>query len=185
MYPHPSYLSPYLNLNLHHNTTQHSMALEDKIILITGGCGQVGLAITQYIQSHHPTAKLHILDLSPPSAALPSVTYHTGSITDAATISSLFTSIKPEIVFHTAGLIPSIAARLGLDAERDFTNVNLEGTRIVVDEARKGGVKAFVYTSSADVVKGHSWQDLKGVDEEIGIPSAFDSAYGRSKVRAF
>lgn len=97
-------------------------------------------------------------------------------------MSSLFTSIKPDIVFHTAGLIPSIAARLGMDTEKDFMHVNLEGTRIVLEEARKAGVKAFVYTSSADVVKGNSWQDLKGVNEETEIPEVFDSAYGRSKV---
>jgi sterol-4alpha-carboxylate 3-dehydrogenase (decarboxylating) len=53
----------------------------------------------------------------------------------------------------------------------------------VLEEAKKAGVKAFVYTSSADVVKGNSWQDLKGVDEEMPIPEVFDSSYGKSKVR--
>jgi sterol-4alpha-carboxylate 3-dehydrogenase (decarboxylating) len=159
-----------------------TMALDNKIVLITGGCGQVGLAITQYLHTHYPTTNIHILDLSPPSIPSLTITYHTGSITDASTISTKFATIRPEIVFHTAGLIPSIAARLGLDTEKDFMNVNLEGTRIVLDEARKAGVKAFVYTSSADVVKGNSWQDLKGVDEEVPIPEVFDSSYGKSKV---
>jgi sterol-4alpha-carboxylate 3-dehydrogenase (decarboxylating) len=161
------------------------MALENTTILITGGCGQVGLTITEYLQARHPTAKIHILDLSPPSTLSPTVTYHTGSITDASTISSLFTLIKPKVVFHTAGLIPSIAARLGFDAEKDFMEVNLEGTRIVLEESKKTGVKALVYTSSADIVKGNSWQDLKGVDEETPIPEVFDSAYGKSKVNTF
>ncbi len=61
--------------------------------------------------------------------------------------------------------------------------VNLEGTRIVLEEAKRIGVQAFVYTSSADVVKAHSWEDLKGVDEDMPIPEVFDSAYGRSKVK--
>jgi sterol-4alpha-carboxylate 3-dehydrogenase (decarboxylating) len=161
------------------------MALENTTILITGGCGQVGLAITEYLRARHPTAKIHILDLSPHSALSPTVTYHTGSITDASTVSSLFTLIKPEVVFHTAGLIPSIAARLGLDTEKDFMDVNLEGTRTVLEESKKAGVKAFVYTSSADAVKGNSWQDLKGVNEEMPIPEVFDSAYGKSKVNIF
>jgi sterol-4alpha-carboxylate 3-dehydrogenase (decarboxylating) len=161
------------------------MPLEGSTVLITGGCGQVGLAITEYLQSHHPTAKIHILDLSPPSTLSPKVTYHTGSITDASTVSSLFTLIKPEVVFHTAGLIPSIAARLGLDTEKDFNEVNVEGTRIILEEAKRNAVKAFVYTSSADVVKGDSWQNLKGVDEEMPIPEVFDSAYGKSKVNNF
>jgi sterol-4alpha-carboxylate 3-dehydrogenase (decarboxylating) len=159
------------------------MSLDNGIVLITGGCGQVGFAITEYLQSRHPTTKIHILDLSSPSALSQTVTFHTGSITDASTISSLFNLIRPEIVFHTAGLIPSIAARLGLNTEKDFLEVNLEGTRIVLEEAKKVGVKAFVYTSSADVVKGNSWQDLKGVDEDMPIPEVFDSAYGKSKVK--
>jgi hypothetical protein len=159
------------------------MSLDSRIVLITGGCGQVGLAITGYLQSHHPTTKIHILDLTPPSALLQTITYHTGSITNVSTISSLFSLITPEVVFHTAGLIPSIAARLGLNTEKNFMEVNLEGTRIVLEEAKKAGVKAFIHTSSADVVKGNSWQDLKGVDEEMPIPDVFDSAYGRSKVK--
>jgi len=61
--------------------------------------------------------------------------------------------------------------------------VNLEGTRIVLEEAKRIGVKAFVYTSSADVVKKDSWQDLKGVNEDMPIPEVFDSAYGKSKVK--
>jgi sterol-4alpha-carboxylate 3-dehydrogenase (decarboxylating) len=158
------------------------MALDNLTVLITGGCGQIGVAITEYLQSHHPSTNIHILDISAPITPLPGVTYHTGSITDASIISSQFSLIKPEVVFHTAGLIPSIAARLGLNTEKDFMNVNLEGTRLVLEEAKKTRVKSFVHTSSADVVKGNSWQDLKGVSEEMPIPEEFDSPYGKSKV---
>jgi sterol-4alpha-carboxylate 3-dehydrogenase (decarboxylating) len=96
------------------------MVLDNRIVLITGGCGQVSLAITQYLQFHYPTANIHILDLSPPSIPSPTVTYHTGSITDVSTISLKFSKTRPEIVFHTAGLIPSIATRLGLNTEKDL-----------------------------------------------------------------
>ncbi len=58
----------------------------------------------------------------------------------------------------------------------------MEGTRIILEKAREAGVSAFVYTSSADVVKGHSWQDLVNVNEDTPIPEKFDNAYGRSKV---
>jgi sterol-4alpha-carboxylate 3-dehydrogenase (decarboxylating) len=159
------------------------MSLDNRIILITGGCGQVGFAITEYLQSHHPSTKIHILDLSTPSNLSQTITYHTGSITDVSAISSLFSLIKPEVVFHSAGLIPSIAARLGLNTEKDFMEVNLEGTRSVLEQAKTVGVKAFVYTSSADVVNGNSWQDLKGANEDMPIPKEFDSAYGKSKVK--
>ena len=158
------------------------MALDDSTILITGGCGQIGLAITQYLQSHHPSAKIHVLDLSAPKVPISGVTYHTGNVTDATRISSLFAVIEPEVVFHTAGLIPSVAEKLGLNTEQNFTEVNVEGTRNVLDAAKKSKLKAFVFTSSADVVKGDSWQDLRGVNEEMPMPEKFDSVYGKSKV---
>jgi sterol-4alpha-carboxylate 3-dehydrogenase (decarboxylating) len=81
------------------------------------------------------------------------VTYHTGNITTASRISSLFSLVKPEVVLHAAGLIPSIAERLGLNMEKDFTEVNVEGTRNLLEASKGGGVKAFVFTGSADVVK--------------------------------
>jgi len=158
------------------------MAIENLTALITGGSGQIGLAITEYLQSHHPSTKIHILDISTPIKPSPGIIYHIGSIADASAISSQFSLVKPEIVFHTAGLIPSIAARLGMDKEKDFMNINLEGTRIILEEAKEAGVKAFVYTSSADRMKGNSWQDLRGVDEEMPIPEVFDNPYGKSKV---
>jgi sterol-4alpha-carboxylate 3-dehydrogenase (decarboxylating) len=55
--------------------------------------------------------------------------------------------------------------RLELNREEDFMEVNVEGSRTVLEKAREVGVKAFVYTSSADVVKGSSWQDLVNVNE--------------------
>jgi len=89
--------------------------------------------------------------------SIPGVKYHAGVITSQPTIHAIFQEVKPQIVFHTAGLIPQIAARLNLDTEKDFTIVNLEGSKIVLEKSKGvGTVQAFVYLSSADVVKGYA-----------------------------
>jgi sterol-4alpha-carboxylate 3-dehydrogenase (decarboxylating) len=163
------------------------MALENKTILITGGLGQVGISLIQHLQAKYATPTIHVLDLKIPLSDsvqnIHKVTYHAGNITDQSAVSEIFEHVKPDIVFHTAGLIPQIAQRLGMDNEESYMKVNFEGTKIVLEESRRVGVKALVYTSSADVVKGNSWQDLKGVNEDFPVPAVFDGAYAKSKVR--
>lgn len=163
------------------------MSLDSSTVLITGGLGQIGTAIIKYLQSKHPAAIIHVLDLELPPADSPqsiaNVLYHSGNVTDETTVHKVLESVKPNVVFHTAGLIPQIALRLGRDNEESYMEVNVEGTRVVLEESQKvGSVKAFVYTSSADVVKGLSWLDLDGVNEETLIPKKFDSPYPKSKV---
>lgn len=162
------------------------MSLDGKTILVTGGSGQIGIAILQDLQSHHSTATLHSLDLSIPATTdarhISAVHYHAGSITDREVVNSLLGDVTPEVVFHTAGLIPQIAARLGKNTLRDYLEVNFEGTKIVLQESKANGVRAFVLTSSADVVKGNSWDDLDGVDESFPVPKTFDGWYAESKV---
>ena len=128
-----------------------------------------------------------MLDLKPPSTGhlkfSEIVIYHAGDITDQVAVQALFDTVKPEIVFHTAGLIPQIAQKSGLDTEESYLKVNYEGTKIMLDESRRVGVVGFVYTSSAEVVKASSWQNLGGVDEDFPSPTVFDGAYDKSKVR--
>lgn len=45
------------------------MALDNARFLITGGCGQIGLAITRYIKTCRPNSEIHILDLQISSPA--------------------------------------------------------------------------------------------------------------------
>jgi sterol-4alpha-carboxylate 3-dehydrogenase (decarboxylating) len=164
------------------------MSLNNTTILITGGLGQIGLAILHALQKRYPTAHLHVLDLQIPGIEdvryLEGVKYHKGDIVNRDAVGGLMAEIKPGVIFHTAGLIPQIAARLGLDTREGYMGVNVEGTRILLDEAGMvGSVRCFVFMSSADVVKGNSWQDLKGVGEDMPIPGVFDGWYAESKVR--
>jgi sterol-4alpha-carboxylate 3-dehydrogenase (decarboxylating) len=163
------------------------MALDGASILITGGCGQVGIAIVEHLQEHHPTAIIAILDLAKPGPGharlIDNVAYFTGDITSEAVVKEVLEAVKPLVVFHTAGLIPQIAKRLNMNSEQGYTAVNIHGTRNVLDAAKAvGSVKALVLTSSCDVVKAHSWQDLVNVNESMPVPAEFSDPYAKSKV---
>jgi sterol-4alpha-carboxylate 3-dehydrogenase (decarboxylating) len=162
------------------------MSLDNASILITGGCGQIGLALITHLQTHHPTASLAVLDLATPAPAAPcfidNVTYFAGTLTDNAFVAEVFAAVKPLVVFHTAGMIPSVAKRLKMDTREGYAAVNVQGTRNVLEAAAAGSVRAFVFTSSCDVVKGDSWRDLVNVNESMPIPKVFDDPYAESKV---
>jgi sterol-4alpha-carboxylate 3-dehydrogenase (decarboxylating) len=163
------------------------MAFDSASILITGGCGQVGIAIVEHLLIHHPQARIVVLDLAKPALSHArlddNVTYFTGDVTNKEIVREVLNNVAPLVVFHTAGLIPQIAKRLNTDSESHYKAVNVQGTKNVLEAAEAvGSVKAFVYTSSSDVVKGDSWQDLVNVNESMPIPANFDDPYAESKV---
>ena len=83
------------------------MSLDGTTILVTGGCGQIGLALTSHLLSKYPTSKIHVFDLSTPSPGSSthdaSITYHTGSITSIDTVNAIFELVKPDVVFTQRG----------------------------------------------------------------------------------
>ncbi|RDW88264.1 hypothetical protein BP6252_00296 [Coleophoma cylindrospora] len=164
-------------------------ALDSIPILVTGACGQVGIAIIQLLQAQCPTAEIHAVDLNIPAPTspryVPNITYHCGDVTDVENVGILMRSVRPTVVFHTAGLIPQVAERLGCNDWEGFEKVNVGGTKIVLEQCKKvGSVKSFVYTSSCDVVKAGNWTDLRGVDEGQPIPTRWNDPYSKSKAMA-
>jgi sterol-4alpha-carboxylate 3-dehydrogenase (decarboxylating) len=163
------------------------MTLDGATVLVSGGCGQVGIAIVQHLQAHYPSTHIVVLDLAKPEASharnINNVTYFPGDITKMDTVQEVFNRVRPLVVFHTAGLIPQIAKRLHMNDQKHYMAVNVQGTKNLLEAAQRvGSVRAFVHTSSADVIKGDSWGDLKGVDESMPIPATFDDFYAESKV---
>jgi len=154
-------------------------------VVVTGGSGCLGIAIVQRLRNRLPHALIHVLDISIPiknGDSSSGVEYHQADVCDALAISSLITQIKPEVVIHTAGLIPSAAKRLGV-GDVGLRKVNIDGTQNILNAAKSAGsVVAFVYTSSCDVVKGDSWGNLSNVDESITPPQKFDETYPETKV---
>ena len=127
--------------------------------LITGGAGFIGSHAAERLlargdrviglDNFDPFYSRGIKEGNIRSAlAHPSFRLAEGDIRDAETVSRLFAEEKPDAVFHSAakaGVRPSIADPLG------YQDVNIRGTLVLLEAARKAGVRHFVFASSSSV----------------------------------
>lgn len=81
-----------------------------------------------------------------------------------------------DCVFHAGGLVGIWGTR------RQFWEINVDGTRNVIDGCRMHHVPKLVYTSSPSVVFGED--ELCGADESQPYPSSYLAAYPESKAAA-
>ena len=151
--------------------------------LVTGGAGFVGAAIVQSLNARHPECRITVLDirLPPQQDRIPDVAYYRADVTSAEETSEALDQIRPQVVIHTAGVVPPLSARYSrVDDARVFA-INVEGTRNVLAASRAVGVVAFVLTSSCTVVTDALDFELRNVDERL--PRFTRSlSYGESKV---
>lgn len=165
--------------------------LTNSSILVTGGVGCIGISIVKCFQQRYPSSRISVVDLQLPSEdqddprRIQGVEYYKANMIDYSAMLSVVQKVRPDVVVHTASLIPPAARKLGLFhfGEDGIKSVNVDGTRNVINAAKEAGtVKAFVFTSSADAVKGNSWEDLTNVNEDMPYPTTWDSPYAESKV---
>ena len=114
-----------------------------------------------------------VFDVVQPNPPFPSaaVTAVVGDLLNPAELQPLFTSLYA--VFHVASPNP-LANNPSL-----FHNVNVNGTRNVIEACREGHVPRLVYTSSASVI--FDGTDQRNWDERSPIPKRGLDAYTRSK----
>jgi len=109
--------------------------------LITGGCGFLGMVIAESLLSKG--IQVVSLDVWEAPDQLPDVEFVLGSVLDRDLVRRLMKDV--EVVHHTAALVP-------LTKQNDkFNEVNVDGSRIVAEEAARAGVKYFVHTSSSAI----------------------------------
>jgi sterol-4alpha-carboxylate 3-dehydrogenase (decarboxylating) len=158
--------------------------------LITGGSGFVGAAIAECLLARHPQCQVHILDLIPPTSSSPlqghpRVSYHDGSILDPKSLTETFQKLRPQVVFHTAGLIPAAARRLKRRSRKDYFELNVQGTTNVAEISKDSNVEAFIYTSSVQAISASPWSSYTYRNESsTPIPSTFTNYYAESKALA-
>ncbi|KAM0129683.1 hypothetical protein ACHAPC_006672 [Botrytis cinerea] len=128
-------------------------------VLVIGGCGFLGHHIVSLLHDRY-NCTISVLDLrtSRNRHSSGEVTYHDGDITSLESLLSIFNSIKPDVVIHTASPV-AITGTNDL-----FYKVNVGGTKCVVEACQKTGVKALVFTSSASIISDNT-TDLVNADE--------------------
>lgn len=97
-----------------------------------------------------------------------------GNILDCASLERACTGCGT--VFHTIAVCDIVKGW------KAYYDVNVEGTRNVIDSCRKGGVKRLVYTSTPSVVIGQ--QDIVMGTEELPYAKRYLSPYPATKAMA-
>jgi len=135
-------------------------------VLVTGASGFVGRMACAELRGHdHQVGAL----VRRPGSEPAGTRAHEGDITDAASIARAIDSAQPDAVVHLAAQTAATK-----DAEL-IEQVNVQGTRNLVEACAGAGVERFVFCST--VVTGNAHGET--LTEESTLP--VDTVYGRSK----
>lgn len=133
--------------------------LRGQVVLVTGGCGSVGSELCRQTAAFTPE-HLVILDNNESGlydleidlrAQYPGLlmTFVVADVTDELKMERIFASYRPEVVFHAAAYkhVPLMQAH-----PEEAVRVNIRGTMIPLDMARRYGTGRFVLVSTDKAV---------------------------------
>ena len=157
---------------------------QDLRIVITGGHGFYGPHMILACREAFPYSEIYVLDQKAPDAPSPDVAKSfIVDITSEDQVRQALTEIQPHAVIHTAGYNPPLAERYSRRIEKRLKEVNVGGTKIMLDVAREVGCLALVYTSSCCVVTDHLGGYFANINESHPL-SRHSLMYGESKAEA-
>lgn len=154
-------------------------------ILVTGGCGFIGSHLIDALLSqrkqvvcidnlnnfYHPEIKLlnqkRHLDYKRYS-------FHKGDIRDKAFIREIFTTYTFDMVVHLAAMA---GVRPSLEDPVLYTDVNINGTQVLLEEMKNKEINKFIFASSSSVYGNNDkipFSETDMVDQQI-------SPYGATK----
>jgi len=145
--------------------------------VVTGASGWLGQNLVRALLAQGRT--VHALCAAPDEAPLlevlsPAVHASVGDVRDPSSLDALFAGVGEVTVFHVAAVIhpPTV---------RDFFDVNVGGTELVLDAARRAQASRFVHVSSNSPFGANDRPTDRFVED-----SPFDTymGYGASKLEA-
>ncbi len=143
--------------------------------LIFGGAGSIGSRLSAALVARGD--KVLSLDVSDepvvPSEAFTQVDARIGSVQDAAAVDEVVAEFRPDSIFHLAAILSGLAET---DSELAW-RVNVDGTRNVLEAARRFGIGRVVFTSTVATYGA-------GLPEPIteDVPQWPSGLYGVTKV---
>jgi len=148
------------------------------VAVVTGAAGWLGQNLVRALAGDR--ARVRCLVREPDEAALleiagPTVEAVVGDVRDPATVDRLFDGLGPATVFHAAAVIHPARHT------RDFFDVNVGGTELVLDRARRARVTRFVHVSSNSPFGANATRDDRFTEDSPYHPYL---GYGRSKLEA-
>ena len=110
--------------------------------LVTGGSGFLGNLMSRHLATMGEAVRT--LDIWEDASHLPDIEFINCSILNREGVALAMKGV--DVVYHMAALVPVARASI-----RDSYQVNVEGTRIVVEEAARANVKCFIHLSSSSI----------------------------------
>lgn len=142
------------------------------VVLVTGGSGFLGINLIRHLLAHG-VQEVRSLDLEPfnyPEENDARIRAVIGDVRDRETVRTLLTGCSA--VVHCAAALP-------LCSEEEIRSTDVDGARIVAEEAHAAGVTRFVYISSTAVYGIPDHHPIVEDDRLIGV-----GPYGESKIIA-
>lgn len=152
-------------------------------VLVTGGAGFIGSNYVRYVLERHPEWEVVVLDkltyAGNPDNLLDlndRISFIHGDIADLGDAASAMKGVDAVVNFAAESHVDR-----SLIDPRPFVRTNTEGTLILLNEARKAGVKRFLHVSTDEV-----YGDLQGTDAHSLETDCFAprSPYSASKASA-
>jgi nucleoside-diphosphate-sugar epimerase len=135
--------------------------------LITGGSGFVGNLVARRLEERGEAVR--VLDIWEDPTRPRSIEFVGASVLDRDAVARAMQGI--DVVHHNAALVAQT------DAGKQYWQVNVEGSRIVAEEAARAGVQAIIHTSSTSV-----FGIPPGGEINEHTPTLPVEPYGRSKL---
>jgi nucleoside-diphosphate-sugar epimerase len=149
----------------------------DRPAVVTGASGWLGRNLVRALVAQDRSVRALVPEAG--DAAIlgvvsPRIETVVGDVRDPADLDSLFAGVSDATVFHAAAVIHPATVR-------DFFDVNVGGTELTVDAARRAGVERFVHVSSNSPFGANARPTDRFTED-----SPFDPymGYGRSKLEA-
>jgi nucleoside-diphosphate-sugar epimerase len=143
--------------------------MDKQKVLVTGGAGFLGINLIRHLMTRgFACASLDVEEFDYPERDRVEITK--GDIRDKATLDRAIEGV--DFVVHTAAALP-------LYSPEDIHTTDVEGTRNVLDTARRHGVKRVVHISSTAVYGIPDHHPLYEDDKLEGV-----GPYGQAKIQA-
>ncbi|MFW6049545.1 MAG: NAD-dependent epimerase/dehydratase family protein [Myxococcota bacterium] len=140
--------------------------------LVTGGAGFIGRALVSALVERGDRVTV----VEPGGTPFrDDVAYRVADVRDAEAFGPLVRDV--DVVFHNASIVHTKRNR-----EQDVWDVNLGGSRVVLDACRAAGVKRLIYVSSASAV--YEGRDIENGTEALPYSRISQAPYADSKIAA-
>ena len=147
-------------------------------VVVTGGCGFVGSHLVEHLVRRGD--EVTVFDAGPPPGAPGNVRYISGDLRDPAHL-AVAVNGGVDIIYHLAAVV---GVDRYLDRTLDVIDINLTGTRNVLDMAERAGAKVLVASTSEVFGKNPKVPWAEDDDRVLGSTATERWSYSSSKALA-